>query len=362
MWLNGAAALTEGAGRKRPAIVVVQDDGHVVFIGGGKGCQLLGNLGIGTALADERCEVSVPFEGIAEVLLEGDELISPHTADAGSAGELVLVAEDAELAGAAAEPHLIARVGTDAILLEKVPDLLFAPVADGAHPVDVAPTVASVPKVGPVGLEDGISGPLFAFLAAFSGEDEGAYAFEPFVVSEGCCADVYLKVGAAPARAKVRGRLGELPSRGRSPTGASDCTRRPVGAFEADGGRQAVVAEHLTQEPAVLPLEEDRDAQRLTNLTAVVWRHFPVEKGRAAAVDLLMPELDLLFGDAVLQEEKEARGAVLPSGEADDIFVVTVQVNIHLTVSFGERGESLRTELFLPVGSACIRCPGYCGR
>lgn len=80
----------------------------------------------------------------------------------------MLVAEDAELAGASPEAQVVARVRPDAVLLQDIPDPLFAPVSDGPEAVDVAEGVPAVTEVGLVGFEDGVLGPLGAFFAAFA--------------------------------------------------------------------------------------------------------------------------------------------------------------------------------------------------
>ena len=72
-----------------------------------------------------------------------------------------------------------------------------------------------------------------------------------------------------------------------------------------DGGRKTVLAQHFPGEAAFLPLEEDGDAEGFAELAAVVRRDLPVEEARAAAVDLLMPEFDLLFRHSVVKEIEE---------------------------------------------------------
>lgn len=81
-------------------------------------------------------------------------------------------------------------------------------------------------------------------------------------------------------------------------------------------------------EAALLVLEADGDAEGGPELAAVVGRDFPVEKGRAPSVDLLVPELDFIAGHTVVEEKEEKGCGVLPAGEADDIAVVAMQVEV----------------------------------
>ena len=93
--------------------------------------------------------------------------------------------------------------------------------------------------------------------------------------------------------------------------------------------RKAVFTKHLTGEAALLPLEEDGDAEGLSEFTTVIRCHFPVKEAWSATIYLLVPEFYFLFGNAVVKEiEKTGRG-VLSSGEGNDVFVVVEKIEIH---------------------------------
>ena len=150
---------------------------------------------IGLAFLDEGFEVGVPLERYAEVLLEGNEPVGLVPGDAGGAGELVLVPEDAELTGATAEAHKVTGVRADLVFFEDIPDLLLFPVTDGPEPVDMTEGVLAVPEVGLIGLQDGVLCPLRAFLTPFAGENERTDVLEALVVPQGSRTYIYLQVG-----------------------------------------------------------------------------------------------------------------------------------------------------------------------
>lgn len=249
--------------------------------------------------------------------------------DTGCAGELMLVSEDTEFAGAPPEPHVVTRMGTDAVLLNDIPDLLFAPVTDGPEAVDMTEGMFAVPKVGFIRLEDCVFSPLRALFSALSGKDKHPFVLETGVVTEGRGADVDLQVGRAPAHPEVRGRLGKPPAGGGLapfPADPADCA---VWSLEEDGGREGVFTEHLPREATFLPLKENGDAEGLPELPAVVGSDLPVEEAWAAPINLLVPEFDPVSRDTVVQKVEETGRGVLSAGEGNDVVVVREKVEVH---------------------------------
>ena len=207
---------------------------------GSECCELVRDSIVRGSLGYERRQIGVTLQCISELLFESDKRFRLMAADAGGTGELVLVPEDAELAGTPSEAHEVTRVGPDAVFLQYIPDLLLFPVPDGAEAVDIPEGVPTVPQVSLVWFEDGVAGPLFALFSAFSGEHEGALPFEALVVPEGRGADVYLQVGAAPADAQIRGRLRETASGRRLASLSPVCLTVPSGISKQMGAVRAL--------------------------------------------------------------------------------------------------------------------------
>ena len=179
--------------------------------------------------------------------------------------------------------------------------MLF-PVADGTEPVDETEAVLPVPEVGFVRLQNGVTGTLPAFLSAFPGKDQRPAVLEPWIVTERRGADIDFQVRRTPAYTEVGRGLREASPGGRLSLFPTDASRRTVGQFEMDRGRETPVPEHLPCEPAFFPLKEDGDPESFADLAAVIRSDFPVEKAGAASVYFLVPELDLLFRNAVVKE------------------------------------------------------------
>ena len=298
-----AAAFAEGSRRKLPDIVFANEDWRFVFIGRCDLSQFVRDGIVWLSLADQCRKVGVTFQRVPEILLKAYQVVGLCTADTGSGSKLMTVTEYAEFTATASETHEIARVGTYPVLLQQIPDVTLLPVTDWTEAVDMA-GIPAVPKVSLVRFKDSITGTLFAFLAPFTRENEGADVLEPLLMTEGRSAHVNLQIGTAPADTQVGRRLRELVSCGRfAPVAASlaDCS---VWQLETDGSRQAFCACHFTLEAAYFPLEIDWNTEGGTQFAAIVGRDFPVKEASASAVDFLMPQLNFLAGYAVIKKEE----------------------------------------------------------
>ena len=86
--------------------------------------------------------------------------------------------------------------------------------------------------------------------------------------------------------------------------------------------RKAVFPEHLSGEAPFFPLKEDGNPEGLSEFSAVVRSHLPVEEARPASIYLLVPEFDFLFRDTVVEEVEETGGGILSAGEGYNVFIV----------------------------------------
>lgn len=280
------------------------------------------------ARGDKVAQVAAPLDGTAELTLQADDLPGERRADAGGAGELVAVAEDAELAGAAAPAHIVAGMGADAVTLDNGPDFGLLPVADGPVAVDMA-RYTTVTQVGTVGLPDGILGPLGTFLAAFTGENEGTNTLKAGLVDDGRRTNIDLEVGAAPACTQIGGGLRETkPCAGTTPCTAG-VAEGAVRKLVIVRGGKGVLTHHLAVEAALFPLKVDLHPEGFGEAAAVVGRYFPIEEGTLTSVDVLVPQFDAIAGDALVEQVQKSGGRILTATETYDISIVVVDVVFH---------------------------------
>ena len=71
--------------------------------------------------SDKGAQIAVSFDSAAELPLQADDLPGEYRTDAGGAGELVFISENAELARAAAPAHVITWMGADTVSLDNGP-------------------------------------------------------------------------------------------------------------------------------------------------------------------------------------------------------------------------------------------------
>lgn len=283
--------------------------------------------------SDKGTQVAAALDGAAELLFQAHDLLGDDRADAGGAGELVAVAEDAELAGAAPPAHVVAWMDADAVALDDSPDFGFLPVADGPVAVDMAGH-AAVTQVGTVRLPDGVLSALWRFLTTLAGEDEGADTLKSRLVGDGRRTDIDLEVRTAPAGTQVGGGLGETEPGARMAPCAAGAADGAVGKFvaggsRAGGSRAGVIAHHLAVETALFPLEVDLHTEGLGEAPAVVGGDLPVEEGALTSVNVLMPKLDAVPGNALVEQVQKSGGRILTATETYDVPIVVMYIVFH---------------------------------
>ena len=187
----------------------------------------------------------------------------------------------------------------------------------------------TVTQVGTVGLPDGILGPLGTFLAAFTGENEGTNTLKAGLVDDGRRTNIDLEVGAAPACTQIGGGLRETkPCAGTTPCTAGVAEGAVRKLVTVRGGK-GVLTHHLAVEAALFPLKVDLHPEGFGEAAAVVGRYFPIEEGALTSVDVLVPKLNAISGNTLVEQVQEGCRAVLTSTKIQYISVVTVYVVFH---------------------------------
>src|SRR5271166_914139 len=192
-------------------------------------------------------------------------------------------------------------------------------------------TEFAVAPVGAVGLQRLVLRSRGALFRAFACHDERTGVVEALLVADGDRADVDLEVRATPAHGEVGGDLGEELARSLRSLAARLAEAGPSrspGHLEASRRCGRVVACHLALEPADLPRVVDRHAEGFGDRFAVGPRAWPIHERRAlATIHVVVPQLDLAFRYAEVEQVQQAGKAVFAARERHDDHVVAREVD-----------------------------------
>lgn len=220
----------------------------------------------------------------------------------------------------------VGRMWSNTVAAKRVPDAGSAPSMHGSPVVDVPWPPRATAGIAAVRLEARIASPGWAFLGALSGDDENTSSEEAILVADDRRPDIDLEGGATPADRKIRRDLGKgepCPW----PTGAAGA-HDAMWRLEEDPGRGGFVSQHLPLEAALAPGSIERHVECVGRGRHIGTGHRPIHEGSAAAIDLVVMQLDAPRVRAGLQQAKQAGEAVLAARGEDQDVVVAGQIRL----------------------------------